>query len=168
MTLPYSQITPTSTQTLLVVIRKVCDSHQLTPNLDSAWLFTKLSITRAVRQCFYTRLSWHTLPSRPSVRRRLTHITMRESSYCRLSSTNLIRISGTRRQDRVLGVVVSTLFTEVHNLSSYTIELVEIATTRLIQRRVSILVAYLSYIYIISYFFIKIKKSFLSSGFWSG
>ena len=41
------------------------------------------------------------------------------------------------------------------------IELVEIATTRLIQRRVSIWVAYLSYIYIISYFFIKIKKDFL-------
>ena len=53
-----------------------------------------------------------------------------------------------------------SLFTEMQNFSRFMIELVEIATTRAIRRRVSILVAYLSYIYIISYFFIKIKFSF--------
>lgn len=155
MTLPYSQITPASTQTLLVVIHKVCDSHQLTPNLDSARLLTKLSITRAVRQCIYTRLFWHTLPSRPPVRERLTHITMRESTYCRLSSTNCFRTPGTLGQDRVLGAMVFALFTEVHNLSSYTIESVESVFTMVIHLRVSILNTYC--IYIISNFFIKIK-----------
>ena len=43
-------------------ISKVCDSHQLTPNLDSAQLFTKLSIARTFpRHPLCTIIEAHTL-----------------------------------------------------------------------------------------------------------
>jgi hypothetical protein len=68
-----------------------------------------------------------------------------------LHNASPLPIVGYRRQD-YFGLLApagrigfsarwDSLFTEMQNISRFTIELVEIATTRLIQRRVSILVA---------------------------
>ena len=69
---------------------KVCHSHQIIPNLDSARLLTKLSIVEAIRRYLWLRLSMHTHPSRPTVRWRPANLTICESTYCRLSSTKLL------------------------------------------------------------------------------
>ena len=82
------------------------------------------------------RLSLHFCPSRPTVRWRPANLTICESTYCRLSSTKLLfgllAPSGRIR----ISARWYSFFTEVQNFSRFKLILVEIATTRLIQRRV--------------------------------
>ena len=82
------------------------------------------------------RLSLHFCPSRPTIRWRPANLTICESTYCRLSSTKLLfgllAPSGRIR----ISARWYSFFTEVQNFSRFKLILVEIATTRLIQRRV--------------------------------
>ena len=82
------------------------------------------------------RLSLHSSPSRPPVRERPTHITVCRSTYCRLSSTSLLfgLLAPTGRMR--ISARWYSFFTEVQNFSRFKLILVEIATTRLTQRRV--------------------------------
>ena len=114
----------------------VWNSHQLIPN--KAYSPTGASIAEAIRRYFWLRLSLHSSPSRPSLRRRLSYVTIRESTYYRLSSVRLL-----------FGLLVPTgrmrisarwysFFTELQTYQGSWQLLVEIALTRAIRRRVSV------------------------------
>ena len=82
------------------------------------------------------RLSLHFCPSRPTVRWRPANLTTCESTYCRLSSTNCFSDSWRPRagsESRHDGIRSSP---RCKTFQGSKLILVEIATTRLIQRRV--------------------------------
>ena len=166
----------------------VWNSHQLIPNKAYSPQGRLLRKRRdSVFRCGYDCTPLHPGPQFWGG----THASQRKpSTYCRLSSTKLFRTPGARRQDWVLGTMGFALHRDA-NFSRFKLILVEIATTRLIQRRVisyrllyigwrpsneAILnrkfvegkclnrflyiaspIIHLSYIYIITYFFEKIK-----------
>ena len=112
---------------------KVCYSHQLKPNLAYSPPGRLLRKRRdSVFRCGYDCTPLHPGPQFWGG----THASQRKpSSYCRLSSTNFFRTPGARRQDWVLGTMGFALHRDA-NFSRFKLILVEIATTRLIQRRV--------------------------------
>ena len=108
-------------------------SHQLNPNMAYSPQGRLLRKRRdSVFRCGYDCTPLHPGPQFWGG----THASQRKpSTYCRLSSTKLFRTPGTHRQDWVLGTMGFALHRDA-NFSRFKLILVEIATTRLIQRRV--------------------------------
>ena len=108
-------------------------SHQLNPNMAYSPQGRLLRKRRdSVFRCGYDCTPLHPGPQFWGG----THASQRKpSTYCRLSSTKLFRTPGARRQDWVLGTMGFALHRDA-NFSRFKLILVEIATTRLIQRRV--------------------------------
>ena len=146
----------------------VWNSHQLIPNKAYSPQGRLLRKRRdSVFRCGYDCTP---LRPRPPLGGETRTSRYKPSNYYRLSSVS--RTLGARRQDWVLGTMGFALHRDA-NFSRFKLILVEIATTRLIQRRVisyrllqgsfffprrdeiliCCLLPYLSYIYIISYFF---------------
>ena len=111
----------------------VWNSHQLIPNKAYSPQGRLLRKRRdSVFRCGYDCTPLHPGPQFWGG----THASQRKpSSYCRLSSTNFFHTPGARRQDWVLGTMGFALHRDA-NFSRFKLILVEIATTRLIQRRV--------------------------------
>ena len=110
---------------------KVCYSHQLKPNLAYSPQGRLLRKRRdSVFRCGYDCTPLHPRPPLGGETRTSRY---KPSNYYRLSSVSCTL--GARRQDWVLGTMGFALHRDA-NFSRFKLILVEIATTRLIQRRV--------------------------------
>ena len=110
----------------------VWNSHQLIPNKAYS---PQGRLLRKRRDSVFERDYVSTpLHPRPSLEGEIYTSRCKPSSYCRLSSTS--RTLGARRQDWVLGTMVFALHRVAQCQDTRKI-LVEIVSTRLIQRRVS-------------------------------